>query len=90
MEVLEIFNTLNVFIGFITPIVVQYIAPKLYGWQKLAVAILFCVAGGGVIVGVNGGWSSWEIGNIFQQVSAVFIIAEASWKGVWKSVLQDY
>ena len=89
MEIVELFTVLNALIGLVTPIAVQYISPKLEGWGKLLLAAIFCIGGGVIATGVEGGFTSMEMGNIFGNIAAVFIVAEASWKGIWKATIEN-
>jgi len=81
-------TTLNVIVGALVPLLVEFVAKKLSGTKKLIVAIIITFIVSIIATGAEGKLNFTDVDTILGTFIVILTTSQVFWRTTWKSIFQ--
>ena len=81
-------TTLNVILGALTPLLVEFVANKLTGVKKFIVAVVITFLVSIVAIGAEGKLNFTDVDTILGTFIVILTTSQVFWRTTWKSIFK--
>ena len=81
-------TTLNVIVGALVPLLIEFVANKLTGTKKLIVAIIITFIVSTIAVGAEGKLNFTDFDTILGTFIVILTTSQVFWRTTWKSIFK--
>ncbi len=81
-------TTLNVIVGALVPLLIEFVAKKLAGTKKLIVAIIITFIVSIIAIGAEGKLNFTDVDTILETFIVILTTSQVFWRTTWKSIFQ--
>jgi len=81
-------TTLNVIVGALVPLLIEFVAKKLAGTKKLIVAVIITFIVSIIAIGAEGKLNFTDVDTILETFIVILTTSQVFWRTTWKSIFQ--